>query len=103
MNPARAATAARVGLKIRKARKRAGLSHDTLATAAGTSRRHLIRLEKGEHLAGEGMLEAIARETGVSVDYLAGESDEEDGESDLARALAREIRCVVRAEMARVA
>lgn len=86
----------RVGRKIRAARRGAGLSHDRLAAKVGTSRQHLIKLEKGQHLAGTALLERIAAETGRTVEWFASEDDEEsDPVTDLLHAL----RAVVRAEM----
>lgn len=38
------------GEAITKARKRAGISQENLAEQLGISRRHMIRLENGEHL-----------------------------------------------------
>ena len=68
-----------VGGRIRKARVRAGLSHDGLAEKVGTSRQHLIKLEKGMHLPRPEMLAAIAEATGKEAAYF--ESDDEDESS----------------------
>lgn len=59
--------------RIRQARKDAGLSHDSLAAAAGTSRQHLIKLEKGQHRPRAGMLTEIAQATGRDVDWFFAE------------------------------
>ena len=88
----------RVGRQIRKARKHAGLSHDRLAAAIGTSRQHLIKLEKGIHLPRPELLAAIARETGKTEAFFEGDSDD-DEESDVVVALFDAVRQIVRAEM----
>lgn len=92
MNPIQRAGAERVGRQIRKARKHSGLSHDKLAARVGTSRQHLIRLEKGTHMPRPEMLAAIARETGKSEAFFESDSDDEeeaDAVTDLVRALHR--------------
>lgn len=94
MNPIQRALAERVGRRIKTARKQAGLSHDKLAKRVGTSRQHLIKLEKGTHLPGPSMLTAIARETEKSESFFtpAGgdeDEDEADAVTDLVRALHR--------------
>jgi transcriptional regulator with XRE-family HTH domain len=71
----------RVGRQIRKARKHAGLSHDALGAKVGTSRQHLIKLEKGMHLPSDAMLVRIAEATGKTPGFF--ESDEDDEESQL--------------------
>lgn len=73
----------RVGRQIRRARKDAGLSHDKLAAAAGTSRQHLIRLEKGEHVPRAELLQRIAEATGKEPAFFAGGEDEDDEESSM--------------------
>ncbi len=70
----------RVGRQIRRARKHAGLSHDALAVRVGSSRQHLIKLEKGMHLPSDALLGRIAEATGKTVSYF--ESEEDDEESD---------------------
>lgn len=107
MNALTAATAARVGLRIRQARKQAGLSHDTLAERIRgekrnprirATRQHLIKLEKGQHLPRPEMLQAIADATGKRVEFFSSDEDEE--ESDAVSDLMQAIRRVVRQEMA---
>lgn len=81
-----------LGERIRAARKRAGLSHDTLAARVGTSRQHLIRLEKGIHHPKPEMLSRIAEALGCTVEDLADADDEEsDPVGDLMDALMRVI------------
>lgn len=62
-----------VGKKIRDARISAGLSHDRLAMQTGTSRQHLIKLEKGQHLARPELLDRISAATGKSIDWFRPE------------------------------
>lgn len=69
-----------LGSLIRRARKDAELSHDRLADRVGTSRSHLIKLEKGWHRPSEPMLEAIARETGKDIEFFQTQTDPDDDE-----------------------
>lgn len=70
------------GARLKKARKRARLGGVLKAAPRyGTTPRHLIRLENGEHKPGSDLLAAIARETGTTVasfGYPNGDDDEED-------------------------
>jgi transcriptional regulator with XRE-family HTH domain len=85
-----------IGDRIKWARKRKGFSHDTLASMTGTSRRHLIRLEKGENTPGIELRARIAAATEQSVDFfMDGDEDEEEDE------LARELVAVLRRLLAR--
>lgn len=59
-----------IGARIRRARKASGLSHDRLGEKVGTSRQHLIRLEKGDHRPRPEMVSRIAEATGKPVDYF---------------------------------
>lgn len=71
----------RVGRNIKRARQRAGLSHDRLAQIVETSRFHLIRIEQGKHLPRPLMLAAIAAATETTTDALEhGESDDEEAD-----------------------
>lgn len=67
----------RVGRQIRRARKQAGFSHDALALRVGSSRQHLIKLEKGMHLPGEALLARIGEATGKPPGFFEDEDDEE--------------------------
>jgi transcriptional regulator with XRE-family HTH domain len=83
-----------LGSRIRTARKTAGLSHDQLAAKVGTSRQHLIKLEKGIHAPRPEMLAGIAEATGKSEEFFTGdgEDDEEaDPVADLYSALMRAV------------
>lgn len=66
-----------VGARIRSARLDAKKSHDQLAREVGSSRQHLIKLEKGQHMPRPEMLTAIAEATGKDESFFT-ESDEED-------------------------
>jgi len=67
----------RVGRQIRKARKQSGYSHDRLAQIVGSSRQHLIKLEKGTHLPRPELLSAIAKATGKPEAFFESDDDEE--------------------------
>lgn len=59
-----------IAARIRQARRTAGLSHDRLGERAGTSRSHLIKLEKAWHRPGATLLIAIAQATERPVDFF---------------------------------
>jgi transcriptional regulator with XRE-family HTH domain len=59
-----------IAARIRRARKASGLSLDRLGELAGTSRHHLIRLERGDHRPRVEMLAKIAEATGKPVEYF---------------------------------
>lgn len=63
--------------RIKMARQRANLTLDRLGEVVGTSRHHLIRLEKGEHKPKPDMARRIAEATGVPIELLQDEDDEE--------------------------
>jgi transcriptional regulator with XRE-family HTH domain len=50
-----------------------------MAEKIGTSRRHYIRIENGQHRPGRVLLAAIVRETGA--EDLAGDEDDEEAAS----------------------
>lgn len=64
-----------IGSRIRSARKDAELSHDRLAEAVGTSRQHLIALEKADHRPRVEMLTRIAVATGKTPEWFLDERD----------------------------
>lgn len=66
-----------VGFKIRQARLEARLTLDQLAERTGTSRQHLIKLEKGVHTPRGRMLHAIAQATGKPVEFFDADDEEE--------------------------
>lgn len=64
-----------IGARIKRARKEMGdngdvVSHDRLGGIVGTSRQHLIKLEKAQHRPRAEMLLRIAEATGRSVDWF---------------------------------
>lgn len=63
--------------RIRFARKRANLTLDRLGEIVGTSRQHLIRLESGKHSPKPEMARRIAEATGVPLELIQDEDDEE--------------------------
>lgn len=71
------------GAKIRAARVNASLSHDRLAALIGSSRQHLIKLEKGQHRARPAMLDKIADATGTPKQDLEAADDDEESEQDM--------------------
>jgi transcriptional regulator with XRE-family HTH domain len=90
-----------IGARIRDARLGAGLSQEGLAAKIGTSRRHMIRLEHGEHRPGRPMLARIAEATGREPQSIDPDAKEEDLQlaSALVELLRVHVRDVVRAEM----
>lgn len=71
---------AAIGARIRAARNRAGLSQEAFAGRINTSRRHVMRLERGQHKPSEGMVARIAEVTGAPVREILGDEDDEDSE-----------------------
>lgn len=59
-----------IAARIRRARRQADMTLDGLAGVVGTSRHHLIRLEKGDHRPRLDMLQRIAEATGKPLDYF---------------------------------
>lgn len=59
-----------VAARIKRARREADLSHDRLGERVGTSRQHLISLEKGRHRPRLEMLTRIAEATERDVDWF---------------------------------
>ncbi len=88
------------GARIEKARKRTGLSQERFAPVVGTTRRHMIRLENGEHRPSGELLARIAEQTGQPAESFGYPSDEdEEAASYMDMALLGEIRAL-RAELA---
>lgn len=75
-----------IAARIRRARREAGLTLDALAELVGTSRHHLIRLEKAHHRPRAEMLAGIAKATGKPLDFFlveeTGEPDQFPGEEN---------------------
>lgn len=91
---------AELGAKIRKARKRTGISQERLAPLVGTTRRHLIRLENGEHQASKPLAARLGAALGEDgAQFRNGDDDEEEDQA--VDALMSALRRVVRNEMGR--
>jgi transcriptional regulator with XRE-family HTH domain len=87
----------RIGRQIRKARLASGLSHDRIAEKAGTSRFHLIKLEKGLHMPSPELLAEIGRATGQPLSFFEdGAGDDEDEEADLPTVLQQLVVAITR-------
>ncbi|HXJ62765.1 MAG TPA: helix-turn-helix transcriptional regulator [Actinomycetota bacterium] len=71
------------GKAMARARRRAGVSQENLAAQVGITRRHMIRLENGEHLPSGELRDRIAGAVGVDVDEIQSADDDEE-ESPLA-------------------
>lgn len=85
-----------LGQRIKAVREEKKLSHDRLAEKVGTSRQHLIRIEKGVHNPRPGMLARIseALETPFSVEQTDDDDEESQAVTDLAHALLHALRRV---------
>lgn len=59
-----------ISARIRRARREGDLSHDRLAELVGTSRQHLISLEKARHRPRPEMLSKIAEATEREVEWF---------------------------------
>ncbi len=59
-----------IAARIRRARREADLTLDAVAETVGSSRHHLIRLEKGIHRPRIEMLTKIAEATGRQVEWF---------------------------------
>lgn len=64
--------------RIRWARRQAGLSQVRFAKALGTSQRHVVRWEYGEHRPGPEYRQRIAEVTGLPADLFEDEGDGEE-------------------------
>lgn len=65
--------------RLKQARNKLGISLDELADRTGLHRSQLYRYERGNNDPTSSTLTALARELGVSIDYLVGLSDEPQG------------------------
>lgn len=70
--------------KLKSARRRAGKSQERIAAEVGTSRRHWIRWERGDHLPSAEFLARIGEATGQPGAFAEERPalDEDDEESD---------------------
>lgn len=81
-----------VGARIREARLSRGFSQERFAPVIGITRRHLIRLENGEHHPSAELRERLAEHTGETPAFFSlddADDEESDPVSDLFRALDR--------------
>lgn len=65
------------GARIRKARQLTGLSQESFAPKIGTTRRHMIRLERGQHLPGGDLRDRIVEESGTTEQIQSADDEEE--------------------------
>lgn len=70
----------RIGRRVKTARSEANLTLDGMAARVGTTRQHLIKLEKGQHAPRAEMLQKIADATGKDPSFFQGD-DSDDEES----------------------
>jgi transcriptional regulator with XRE-family HTH domain len=75
-----------VAERIREARLAATYSLDGLALEVGSSRQHLIKLEKGTHYPRPGLLAALAVATEKSVEWLEGVEENPEPTASLPKA-----------------
>lgn len=74
------------GAVIRRLRKRTGISQERLAAQVGTTRRHMIRLENGEHLPSTVLRDRIADVIGdAGGEIKAADDDDEESSMPLNR------------------
>jgi transcriptional regulator with XRE-family HTH domain len=90
-----------IGVRIREARVAAGFSQEAFAAEIGTSRRHIMRLERGDHRPGRPMLTRIAAVTGREAKWIDPDAKEEDMQiaSALLELLRMHVRDLVRVEL----
>lgn len=81
------------------ARKRKGISQETLALTIGTSRRHMIRIEKGLHQPGAVFRSRIAEATDQPEDFFDVDDEESDLSVDLDLMLRSYLRKLIREEV----
>lgn len=101
--PTRPAKHAEIGGRIRSIREGKKMRQIDLASAAGMSWRHLIRMERGE--GGEPKretLDGIAAALGVDRSELTGADDDEEPEADMVAVLlpSAALRRLIREELA---
>ena len=68
----------RFGARLRQIRKDLGETQDEFAARIGTSKQVLSRYENGQRIPKISLLERYARSLGVSVDYLMGNTEEQE-------------------------
>jgi transcriptional regulator with XRE-family HTH domain len=89
-------------VKLRSARLRSGKSQERIAAEVGTSRRHWIRWERGDHLPSSEFMAKIGEATGQPEAFaeFTVVVDDADEESDPVADLMAALRRVVREELA---
>jgi transcriptional regulator with XRE-family HTH domain len=93
-----------VGGRVRWARARKNLSHDSLALQVASTRSYLIRVEKGMHMPGPELRARIAVATDQPADFFKdGESEDDEEEDELVRELVGVLRRLVSYETRAVA
>jgi transcriptional regulator with XRE-family HTH domain len=92
---------AELGARIRRARKRTGISQEKLAPLVGTTRRHLIRLENGEHQASKPLASRLAAALGEDAAQFRNGDDDDEEADQVIGVLMSALRQVVRNEMGR--
>ena len=87
-----------LGERVVWARKRKGISQERLATAIGTTRRHMIRIEKGQtRRPNDSLIERIAEATGQEPSFFtADDEDEEESEGSVPADLLHALRVIRR-------
>lgn len=90
-----------VGGRVRWARVRRGMSHDTLGARVGSSRSYLIRVEKGIHMPSIELRARIAIATEQPVDLFQDGDSEDEEEADLVRDLTVVLRRLIAYEAGR--
>ena len=89
-----------IGERIVWARKRKGISQEGLAVMVGTSRRHMIRLEKNHHAPGPELRKQLSAVLDENPEFFTEkDDDEDDSELSLDVFLARYIQSAVRKAM----
>jgi transcriptional regulator with XRE-family HTH domain len=74
-----------VGQRIRWAREKKGVSQERFAEQIGTTRRHMIRIEKGQHMPGPALIARIVEATDEPDAFFAANGSataDDDEESD---------------------
>jgi transcriptional regulator with XRE-family HTH domain len=66
------------GRKIRQARRLTGLSQENFAPLIGTGRRHMIKLENGEHRPSGELRDRIVEVTGTKEQIESSDDDKEE-------------------------
>jgi transcriptional regulator with XRE-family HTH domain len=87
-----------IGERIIWARKRKGLSQERLALNIGTSRRHMIRLEKNLHAPGPVYRQKLAEALDQPPEMFSDDEDDEEADMSLDHVLRLHIRRIIREE-----